>query len=408
MDLSTRRQLFKGQSRDGLYPIPLALFEDVQPQAHSVTLSTWHRRLGHANLDTVKHALRRSDLSFSNKRLPAICPDCCLGKMHKLPFPVSRFQATGPLDLICSDVWGPSPVASVSHQRYYILFYDHFSKYSWIYFVRYRSDLLQVFIQFRSLVEKYFGRPIRSFRADWGGEYQKLSAYLRDHGIMEQTSCPHTPEQNGCAERKHRHIVETGRTLIHQAKLPLQYWTYAFQAAVYIINRLPSSVLNNVSPYYCLFNADPDYTSLRVFGCLCFPWLKPYAAHKLDAKSAPCVFLGYSTRHKGYYCLNLHTQKVQVSRHVLFDETVLPYHVPTQYSQADSGDSTAVFIRPQLFGPPAESAPPTRSPAQLSQAQSAPLLQAQEPLLATGPPPSPPADSSTQLALVAVPNPAGP
>ncbi|CAN1817778.1 Retrovirus-related Pol polyprotein from transposon RE1, partial [Linum perenne] len=370
MDLSTRRQLFKGQSRDGLYPIPLALFEDVQPQAHSVTLSTWHRRLGHANLDTVKHALRRSDLSFSNKRLPAICPDCCLGKMHKLPFPVSRFQATGPLDLICSDVWGPSPVASVSHQRYYILFYDHFSKYSWIYFVRYRSDLLQVFIQFRSLVEKYFGRPIRSFRADWGGEYQKLSAYLRDHGIMEQTSCPHTPEQNGCAERKHRHIVETGRTLIHQAKLPLQYWTYAFQAAVYIINRLPSSVLNNVSPYYCLFNADPDYTSLRVFGCLCFPWLKPYAAHKLDAKSAPCVFLGYSTRHKGYYCLNLHTQK--------------------------------------LFGPPAESAPPTRSPAQLSQAQSAPLLQAQEPLLATGPPPSPPADSSTQLALVAVPNPAGP
>ncbi|CAN1321881.1 hypothetical protein LINPERPRIM_LOCUS32185, partial [Linum perenne] len=61
MDLSTRRQLFKGQSRDGLYPIPLALFEDVQPQAHSVTLSTWHRRLGHANLDTVKHALRRSD-----------------------------------------------------------------------------------------------------------------------------------------------------------------------------------------------------------------------------------------------------------------------------------------------------------------------------------------------------------
>ncbi|CAN1151912.1 UDP-glycosyltransferase 83A1 [Linum perenne] len=61
-----------------------------------------------------------------------------------------------------------------------------------------------------------------------------------------------------------------------------------------------------------------------------------------------------------------------------------------------------------MFGPPAESAPPTRSPAQLSQAQSAPLLQAQEPLSATGPPPSPPADSSTQLALVTIPNPAGP
>ncbi|CAN1172865.1 hypothetical protein LINPERPRIM_LOCUS8911, partial [Linum perenne] len=71
MDLITRRQLFRGQSKDGLYPVPLAIFEDVaRPQVHSVSLPTWHQRLGHANLDSVKHVLRRYNFPFSNKRFP--------------------------------------------------------------------------------------------------------------------------------------------------------------------------------------------------------------------------------------------------------------------------------------------------------------------------------------------------
>ncbi|CAN1761610.1 Retrovirus-related Pol polyprotein from transposon RE1, partial [Linum perenne] len=105
-----------------------------------------------------------------------------------------------------------------------------------------------------------FGRPIKSFRADWGGEYQGLSSYLAQHGILEQTSCPHTPEQNGCAERKHRHITETGRTLLHHAAVPLEYWTYAFQTAAYLINRYPNpyhvlrvqktSLISSQGPHY--------------------------------------------------------------------------------------------------------------------------------------------------------------
>ncbi|CAN1798348.1 Retrovirus-related Pol polyprotein from transposon RE1, partial [Linum perenne] len=208
MDLMTRRVLYRGRSKNGLYAIPMSL---IRPPivAHAASLPIWHQRLGHAHLENVKRVLRRYHISFPNKRIPSVCSGCCLGKMHKLPFPVSDYKATGPLDLICSDVWGPAPILSVTNQRYYVLFYDHFSKYVWLYFARYRSDLLSIFIQFRSLVEKFFGRPIKSFRADWGGEYQGLSGYLAEHGILEQTSCPHTPEQNGCAERKHRHITET-------------------------------------------------------------------------------------------------------------------------------------------------------------------------------------------------------
>ncbi|CAN1182594.1 hypothetical protein LINPERHAP2_LOCUS36058 [Linum perenne] len=83
------------------------MFEDVTKlHVHSVFLPYLHQRLGHANLDGVNQVLRRYDLPFSNKRLSVICLDCCLGKMHKLPFPISSFQASRPLDLVCSDVWG--------------------------------------------------------------------------------------------------------------------------------------------------------------------------------------------------------------------------------------------------------------------------------------------------------------
>ncbi|CAN1163242.1 Retrovirus-related Pol polyprotein from transposon RE2 [Linum perenne] len=213
--------IYQGRSNNGLYTIPLSLLHRTRPSVNSASLTTWHRRLGHANMESVKRTLRSSDIYFSNKRLPHICHDCCVGKMHKQPFPLSTYRAAGPLDLICSDVWGPSPIPSVENHRYYIIFYDHYSKYTWIYFVRYRSDLLSVFIKYRTMVEKYFGRAIRSFRADWGGEYQKLAQYLADQGIVFQRSCPHTPEQNGCSERKHRHITELGRTLIHQAKVSM-------------------------------------------------------------------------------------------------------------------------------------------------------------------------------------------
>ncbi|CAN1157839.1 Retrovirus-related Pol polyprotein from transposon RE2 [Linum perenne] len=122
-DLKTRKVLIQGRSSDGLYPIPLAKLDGaLRPQVYSATLPTWHHRLGHANLETVKRVLRQNNLAFSNKRFPAICPNCCSRKMHKLHFLVFYYRTDGPLDLICSDIWRPSPVDSVDNQKYYILF----------------------------------------------------------------------------------------------------------------------------------------------------------------------------------------------------------------------------------------------------------------------------------------------
>ncbi|KAH0764298.1 hypothetical protein KY285_000169 [Solanum tuberosum] len=90
------------------------------------------------------------------------------------------------------------------------------------------------------------GHPsLKSLKFDGGGEFIQTDfiKHLEDCGIVRHISCPNTPEQNGVAERKHRHIVETGLTLLLHANLPLFLWVEAFVTAVFLINRLPSSVL---------------------------------------------------------------------------------------------------------------------------------------------------------------------
>ena len=114
-------------------------------------------------------------------------------------------------------------------------------------------------------------------------------------------------------------MVETGLTLTKS------YWSYAFATATYLINRLPTPVLQMDSPFHKLFGTQPNYAKTRVYSCLCFPWLRTYTHHKLEDRSMPCVFIGYSPTHSAYLCLQPHTGRIYVSRHVRFDEATFPF-----------------------------------------------------------------------------------
>ena len=81
--------------------------------------------------------------------------------------------------------------------------------------------------------------------------------FLQQSGILHRFSCPYTSTQNGRVERKHRHVVETGLALLAHASLPMKFWQHAFQSATFLINRMPSKVLDNVSPYHVLFHKIP-------------------------------------------------------------------------------------------------------------------------------------------------------
>jgi hypothetical protein len=137
--------------------------------------------------------------------------------------------------------------------------------------------------------------------------------------------CPHAHQQNGSSERKHRHIVENGLALVANASMPLKFWDEAFLTTTYLINLLPSRVINYKTPVELLFKEKPNYSSLRVFGCACWPNLRPFNPRKLAFRSQRCAFLGYSSMHKGYKCLDISTGRVYISRDVVFDESVFPF-----------------------------------------------------------------------------------
>jgi hypothetical protein len=102
------------------------------------------------------------------------------------------------------------------------------------------------------------------------------------------------------------------------ANILTSYWSDIFESIVFITNRLPSSSINFQTPYFLLYNKEPDYKLFKVLGCKYFPCTRPITEHKLSPRSAICAFLGYSPVYKGYKCLNLSTNKIIISRHVLF------------------------------------------------------------------------------------------
>ena len=170
----------------------------------------------------MQHVLHRHHLPSESNKLVSVCDACQQGKSHQLPFSISHHVTTAPLELIYSDVWGPAET-SVSGHSYYVSFLDAYSRFTWLYLIKRKNDVFEVFRQFQAHVERLLGHKIKYVQSDWGGEYIKLNAFFQQLGITHRVSCPHTHQQNGSAERKHRHIVETGVTLLAHASLPFCY-----------------------------------------------------------------------------------------------------------------------------------------------------------------------------------------
>ncbi|KAD6454164.1 hypothetical protein E3N88_08870 [Mikania micrantha] len=175
------------------------------------------------------------------------------------------------------------------------------------------------------MAERQFQTTLKSVQTDGGGEFRKLTPFLSSLGIQHRFSCPHTSEQNGMVERRRRHVVETGLTLLAQSNVPHRFWHFAFETAVYLINRMPSRTNSHTSPFEHLFKRKPDLSFLRVFGCQCYPHLRSYNTHKMDFRSTSCIFLGYSTAHHGYRCFDPITDRIYIARHVRFNELSFPF-----------------------------------------------------------------------------------
>ncbi len=340
-DKITGAILIRGACDNGVYTFPGKMVASSSPMVANVhertSIDGWHKRLGHPSLKIVHNLVKNFCLPVTSKQnFSSLCSSCSINKAHRQPFRVTSLQSHAPLELIYTDVWGPANYTGIDGSRYYLLFVDHYTKYMWFYPMVTKSDVSSIFPHFKKIVENRFQTKIKTLYSDNGCEFIALKSFLSLHGITHYTTAPHTPQQNGVSERRHQHLVETGLTLLHDASLDLSFWPHAFQTASYLINRQPTPLLQNRSPYEALFGQKPNYLKLRKFGCLCYPLTRPYNFNKMEPKSKPCIFLGYSPTQNAYKCLEPYTHKIYISRHVLFDENQQhPQSVPSQPTRQD-------------------------------------------------------------------------
>ncbi|KAK9053678.1 hypothetical protein SSX86_024752 [Deinandra increscens subsp. villosa] len=173
---------------------------------------------------------------------------------------------------------------------------------------------------------------VKRVRCDNGGEFtsKSMTDFYAKQGILLETTCPHTPQQNGVVERKHRHLLEMARALRFEANLPKRFWGECILTAAYVINRLPSKVLKHKTPYELLFNQKPDYDHMKVFGCLVYYKSNETKGDKFELRGRPGVFLGYPPGSKGYKIFDLENRKIVVSRDTKFHENNFPFLVVNQ------------------------------------------------------------------------------
>ena len=122
----------------------------------------WHFRLGHPSFDIVSRIVKKFDLplSFKNINKDVICSSCQLGKSKRQPFSSSNRVSTHPFQLIHTDVW-TSPISSVSGYKYYVIFIDNFSRFSWLYPLYAKSEVFDHFVKFKLMVENQFSTTIK-------------------------------------------------------------------------------------------------------------------------------------------------------------------------------------------------------------------------------------------------------
>ncbi|KAG7559405.1 Integrase catalytic core [Arabidopsis thaliana x Arabidopsis arenosa] len=248
-DIETSRVLGHGGTKDGLYVLedtklstPLAShFSSVLVYANN---AIWHARLGHPHSRAL--GLLLPSISFKNDE----CEACILGKHCKSVFPKSNTIYENCFDLVHSDVW-TSPCLSRENQKYFVTFIDEKSKYTWLTLLPSKDRVLEAFTNFQNYVTNHYNAKIKIFRSDNGGEYTShaFKQHLAKHGIIHQTSCPYTPQQNGVAERKNRHLMEVARSMMFHTNVPKRFWSDAVVLACYLINRIPTKILQDSSPF---------------------------------------------------------------------------------------------------------------------------------------------------------------
>ncbi|XP_071714161.1 uncharacterized protein [Rutidosis leptorrhynchoides] len=233
-DLKAMTTVGTGSQSGGLY-----LFDDHDLNVvglscnvcvHFVSSQLWQARLGHPSVQVLKVLKQKLNLKDIQENCP--CDICHKAKQVREPFPLSDHKSQELGDLIHLDLWGPFKIQSRDGYKYFLTIVDDFSRGVCIYLLKSKDETFDNIVSFVNLIQNQFNKKVKVLRSDNGTEFVngKMINFVKTKGIIHQTSCAYTPQQNGVVERKHRHLLNVARALMFQGGLPLNMWKNKFSS----------------------------------------------------------------------------------------------------------------------------------------------------------------------------------
>ncbi|UYV62719.1 hypothetical protein LAZ67_2001718, partial [Cordylochernes scorpioides] len=289
-----------GVRHDGLYRM---LFKATSSSQGYITsenkLQLWHERLAHLPVATLREmatkglvdGLQPQDLEGDF----FFCEGCQLGKAHRkscYPSDGKNYQLG---EFIYADICGPMQTQSLSKYLYFCLFKDYFSGYRHIYFIKNKSDVLDIFKEYATLIYTQTGNKIKVLRTDNALEFKSdnFADLCERFGIIHEFTAPYVHEQIGRIERDNRTIVEAARSMLNSRNLPGLFWAEACNTATYILNRSATKQTPGTTPYELFFGTKPNVANYKIFGCNAYMHIPKENRKKWDNKSIKLMFLGY-------------------------------------------------------------------------------------------------------------------
>ncbi|XP_033129820.1 uncharacterized protein LOC103872873 isoform X1 [Brassica rapa] len=324
-DRSGELMLKTTRSSNRLYKVTLHAEQVRCLQVITNVSSTWHARLGHVNIESMKLMINK-ELVLGIPKLSIdkeTCTTCLRGKQARSSFPKSTtYRASKPLELVHGDLCGPITPSTPAKKRYVFVLIDDYSRYMWTVLLKEKSESFEKFKNFRKSVTQETQTEIKTFRTDRGGEFtsHEFQHYCDKHGINRHLTAPYSPQQNGVVERRNRTLLEMTRSILKHMNLPNYLWGEAVRHATYLINRVATRSLDGKTPYEVLKSRKPNLSHLRVFGCVCYARTDTIGRKKLDDRSRALVHLGTEPGTKAYRLLDTTSKRIVVSRDVCFLE----------------------------------------------------------------------------------------
>uniref|UniRef100_A0A2N9GSY4 CCHC-type domain-containing protein n=1 Tax=Fagus sylvatica TaxID=28930 RepID=A0A2N9GSY4_FAGSY len=197
---------------------------------------------------------------------------------------------------------------------------DDYSKYGYIYLLKYKSEAVEKFKEFKLEVENQLGRSIKSLKNDMGGEYEAFDQFCKEMGIRHIYTMPYKPQQNGIAERRNRTrtLMDMMRSIMAYADLQIVFWGKTLSTVAYILNRVKTKS-KPLTPFEIWTGHQPDMTNLKVWGCKTHVLIPKPLQNKLTNKTWECKFIGYVENGSGYRFFHSDKRLIE-SRDVVFME----------------------------------------------------------------------------------------